>query len=547
MDFLIKNGWVVNGKNQPAYLADIAVKEGIIERIQPEIPVPENLPGDRVLDAKGVYVTPGFIDIHRHGDWEALLAKDDELLNRQGITTVVNGNCGLSVAPAGERYYQEIQDFLSSVTGKEPMTSEFGMESGKRSRGPSGRTMKEYMDRLSETKRSVNTGMLVGNGTLRAGVTGYASEKLNWGEIRQIQERLRESLEAGALGVSMGIAYAPEFSYDAKELVRVLEPVRGKKIPLVAHVRSEGDGLLKSLEEVIYVAGELQVPLHISHMKCIGKRNWNKTVYQVLELFERAREKGIRIDFDAYPYLTGSTQLVHVLPPAFQEGGTPQIVKRLSDEKCREELKVLLREPSEEFENIVELAGFENIFAATLHTPEFLPFAGQSISDIAAARKEDPYDTLCHILIGEKCQVTMLDTVASEGDMLTFLKDPHANLISDAIYPAGGKYHPRVYASFPRFLINYVRNKPVFSIEEAIYKMTLAPAKVLGLPGGVLEEGRPADINVFRLEDLAAPADFQNPQRMCTGFACVLVNGEPVIREDCWKNTGTGKICKKVR
>ncbi|MCI5902964.1 MAG: amidohydrolase family protein [Blautia sp.] len=545
MDFLIRNGCIVNGKNETPYMADIAVANGGIQKIAPAIPVPEDLPQDRVLDAAGAYVTPGFIDIHRHGDWEALRAGDDQLLNRQGITTVVNGNCGLSVAPAGDIYYEEIQNFLSSVTGAEPKLPKAEMRSGRCLEGRTARSMGEYMNRLADVRRSVNTGMLVGNGTLRAGVKGYAAGTVSSEEIRQIQRNLEEALEAGALGVSLGIAYAPEFSYHAEELVRVLEPVRGKGIPLVTHVRSEGDGLLNSLREVICVAEALEAPLHVSHMKCIGKRNWNKTVHQVLKLFEQARERGVQIDFDVYPYLTGSTQLVHVLPPAFQEGGTEQILRRLSDRTCREELEQLLKEPSEEFENIVELAGYENIFASTLHSPEYLPYAGQSILEIAKIRGMDPCDTLCDILIREKCQVTMLDTIASEQDMLTFLKDPHANLISDAIYPAGGKYHPRVYGAFPRFLIEYVKKKPVFSIEEAIWKMTAGPANVLGLKTGVLEEGRPADINVFRLEELMAPADFREPQRLCSGFACVLVNGEPAVRKDSWNNTGTGKVCRK--
>ena len=247
------------------------------------------------------------------------------------------------------------------------------------------------------------------------------------------------------------------------------------------------------------------------------------------------------MDFDLYPYLTGSTQLVHVLPPECQEGGTEMILRRLSDRDYCRHLTEVLKTPSREFENIVELAGFENIYASTMHTKRFLPYVGQSVAAIAKKLGMDEYDTLYQILKEEKCQVTMLDTIISQEDMLLFLKDKRANLISDAIYPEGGKYHPRVYAAFPRFLVDYVRERQVFSIEEAIYKMTGKPAQVLGIDRGILEEGKAADICVFHLENLKVAADFQNPDRLCEGMAYVFVGGEKVLDHDRLQNVKCGR------
>lgn len=565
MDYIIKDGWIVNGKKEKPFHGDLVIENGKIAEVGAHVEIPADFPKERVLNAAGGYITPGFIDIHRHGDWQAFGNGDDELLNRQGLTTVVNGNCGLSVAPAGEKFGKEIAGFLSSVTGdfrlgkdrtiedtesvlsskKKEASCKISAKESERDALEIMSTMSAYMSALAKEKRSVNTGMLAGNGTIRAGVKGYAPGKLSKEEVHQVWKAVEESLAAGALGISLGIAYAPEFEYDRDGLVEALQPLKGTDIPITTHIRNEGDGILLALQEVISVAEELQIPLHVSHMKCIGRKKWGETPVKILKLFDQAAERGVKVDFDLYPYLTGSTQLVHLLPPQFQEGGTDAICVRLADPSCRKEITKVLRQPSDIFENIVELAGFDRIYASTLHTEKFRSFAGESIAKIAEQFGQDPYDTLYDILLAERCQVTMLDTIASEEDMLYFLKDSRANLISDAIYPAGGKYHPRVYGAFPKLLTDYVRDKKVFSIEDAVYKMTAKPAQVLGLPLGTLEKGMPADINVFHLDRLKVHADFQNPDQYCTGFDYVLVGGEIAVEQDKWKNSRSGRIVRR--
>lgn len=537
IDYIIKNGWIINGKRQKPFHGDISIKDGNIEEMKEHIEIPADFPDEKILDAQDGYVTPGFIDIHRHGDWQALHHGDDELLNRQGLTTVVNGNCGLSVAPAGKKYTEEIYSFLVSVTGKMDGNPLSVMNS-----------MENYLDALSKISRSVNTGMLTGNGTIRASVKGYDSGKLSDEELHQVWNTLEESLAAGALGVSLGVAYAPEFEYDRDGLVEALQPLKCTDIPITTHIRNEGDGILLALQEVISVAEELQIPLHVSHMKCIGRKNWGDTPRKILKMLDEAGERGLKVDFDLYPYLTGSTQLVHLLPPEFQEGGTDAICKRLQDPVCRKALTETLKQPSDIFENIVELAGFERIYASTLHTDQYRPYAGKSIAEISGNLGRDPYETLYDILLAERCEVTMLDTIASEDDMLYFLKDDRANLISDAIYPAGGKYHPRVYGAFPKLLTDYVRDRKIFSIEDAIYKMTAKPAQVLGLNRGILDKGMPADINIFHLDHLQVHADFQNPDQFCTGFDYVFVNGKMVVSHDTYinqENNMTGMVLKR--
>ena len=533
MDWLIQGGTVVDGTGAEPFRADVLVSDGKISGIG-KIRVPDDFPEERIIYADGKLVTPGFIDIHRHGDLKALQRADDELLARQGITTVVNGNCGLSAAPEGTVHEKEIRRFLEPIVGILPEDL--------RSRN---RTMGSYMEVLTETPREVNTGMLVGNGTLRACVNGYLPGKLSDDRLREVWKSLDEALSAGVLGVSLGLAYAPEFEYDKEGLVKALEPVRATAVPLTVHIRNEGDGLLPALEEVIEAAKQLRVRLHVSHLKCIGKRNQGENGKRVLALFDKAEADGVRVDFDLYPYTVGSTQLLHLLPPSAQEGGAEMILRRLGNPSDRRRITEILRKPSGDFENIVELDGFDRIWALNLRSEMFRDLEGKSLLEIAKARGKDPYETLYDILAAEKLEAAMLDAVSDEENMLRFLKDRRANLISDAIYPAEGRYHPRVYGAFPEFLIRYVRDRQEFSIQEAVAKMTGKAAEVLGIGRGLLKEGAAADLNVLDIEALRAPADYRDPFRMCEGFLFVLCGGVPVVRNDRFTRTGSGSVIKR--
>lgn len=535
MRYLIRNGIVADGTGKECFAGSVLVENGTIaEVLRQSSPAGTDAGADGtvVIDAEGGYITPGFIDIHRHGDWQALTNGDDELLNRQGITSVVNGNCGLSAAPQGGAHEEETERFLRSIIGAKPEID--GVDPAY--------SMERYLSCLGSVRRSVHTGILVGGGTLRAGVAGYGGGPLSVDEEECIRERLRASLEAGAVGVSLGIGYAPEFAYDTEGLVRVLEPVRGSGIPVSVHIRTEGDGAQDAVREMLQAARELDTPLHLSHMKCIGKRNWRTVCAQELGMIRQARAEGMDVTLDTYPYITGSTQLVHLIPPRFQSGGTQTLLGYLQDKGMRGRITQVLQRATSEYENIVELAGFENIMATGMKSERFAPFEGRTISETAQALGQDPYDTLYDILLEERCEPAMLDTYGCEEDLIDFLRDEGCSLISDAIYPEGGRRHPRVYDSFPRFLIRYVREKQVFSMEEAVRKMTSLPASLFGLNRGVLEKGYPADICVFHLENLASESDFAHPDRPCTGFDYVFVQGEPCVEKDRWVNTGSGTV-----
>ena len=523
-DYLIKNGMVIDGSGKDAVKQDIAIFKGKIEKIS------ENIQGDakEVIDASGAYVTPGFIDIHRHADIKLFQPDFGEAELRQGLTTIVNGNCGLSAVPCIQPYREEILSFLSSVIGG--LDDAYSFE-----------TFGQYMEVLKKQTLPLNVGMDVGNGTLRACVKGYATGPLGKEELGHAQSLLRQSLEAGALGVTLGIVYAPEYNYTLNEFVEVLQPMKDFNVPLVTHIRGEGDTFHKSINEVIEIARRLGVPLHISHFKCIGSRNWGHGMKRALEILDEARADGMDISCDTYPYTAGSTQLIQILPPEYLEGGAEGIVRRLKNRELRDRLTEILKQPSDHFENLVDMVGFDNIVASALNSPANEKFSGLSIREIARIKGMDPYECVYDLFIEENCNISMIDHILSEDDVRMALSYPYCSLISDSIYPAKGLPHPRMYGAFTRMLRKYVRDEHLMSIEEAVRKMTTLPAKVYQLDKGFLAEGKDADLNIFRLQNIADPATYENPKQFSQGFDYVFVGGEPAVRKDKIVNKTLGK------
>lgn len=526
LDHLIKNGRLVDGMNNPSWTGDIGIANGKIAAIQREI----NAPARRIIDGTGKYITPGFIDIHRHGDAAIFRPGFGELELRQGLTTIVNGNCGLSIIPCPKEHREAIFGFLKPVIGPVTIQEEFCDYSS-------------YMDLVKKQPLPVNVGMLVGNGTVRAAVKGYDTGKLTKEEVKRAGGYIKQALKAGALGVSLGIVYAPEYNYDIDGFLEVLEPMKDFQVPLVTHIRGEGDIFKESVEEVIEIAGRLSVPLHISHLKCIGERNWGHGVREVLKLLEDAREGGMEVSCDVYPYTAGSTQLVQILPPGFLEGGFGEIVKRLQNPEKRRDLTNLLMEPSDQFENILSSIGFENIRITTVQTDKNQQYTGKSIEEIARLKGTNPYDTVYDLLAEENCQVSMVDFITSEDDIRTILKYPYTSIISDSVYPGGGLPHPRMYGTFPKVLKQYVKKEGLLSIEEAVHKMTWLPASLYGLKNkGRLKEGADGDIIVLDLDKIDTKASYEKPAVYPRGFDYIWVNGRLAVENDRYTGVKNGTI-----
>ena len=524
-DYLIRNAAILDGSGADAVQGDVAISGGSIAAVGHL----KDAEAACVIDAAGRTLTPGFIDIHRHAD--AALFRSDfgkgELA--QGLTTILSGNCGLSLAPVSGPHRQEVLQYLAPIVGAAPAGRDFP-------------TLADYRRQAGSLPLRLNAGMLVGMGTLRGCAAGFENRPLTDGEFAQLHRTLEQALSDGAVGVSLGLGYAPECFYSTAELIRALEPLKDSGAVITVHMRQEGDGVVAALQEMLEVARALRTPVEISHLKAIGKRNWRKAVPEMLSLLTQARQEGLDVACDVYPYPAGSTQLIHVLPPEFQSGGTEALTAALRDSRQRAAMRRRM-ETGSDFENIVLLVGFENVCATSLRLPEHRPFEGKSIADIAAAQNKDPYDALFDLLAAENCQPSMIDFIAAEEDIEAILRAPFSGVISDATYPTGGLCHRRVYGAFPRLLERYVGQRGVLSLPEAVRKITRMPADRFGLKQkGRIEVGADADLCLFAPARIHETGSWQQPEQLAAGMDYVFVNGVPAIAEGAFTESFAGRV-----
>ncbi|MDR0723085.1 MAG: amidohydrolase family protein [Treponema sp.] len=530
LDCIITHGRIVDGSGGTPYLGDIGIHEGKIACI---MPWGSGLAAAQTIDAANQYVSPGFIDMHRHEDAVVFSPGYGEVQLRQGITSAISGNCGLSIVPFPPKQRALIAPYLKPIIGILPEDKDF-------------ETMGDYLGLLDKQPLPINVGMLMGNGTIRMAVQGFEKGRLSKEGVQQARAYLEEALQSGAFGVSLGLAYMPETCYDQAGFIEVLEPIRGSSVPLVTHIRGEGNLLVESLEEIIALAEALQVPLHISHYKCVGSKNWGHVLHKATGTVDRARDRGLRITLDVYPWTAGASQLAQVLPPEYLEGGLAKAAARLKDPALRRECARVLSQPNERFENQIDLIGWENIMVSAVHTEQNQPYVGKRITEIAQERGCDPVDAAFDLLIEETGDVAMVNFIACEADIKTILQYPYSSVISDAVYPAGGLPHPRQYGTFPKLLSEYVRDRKILTLPEAIHKITQGPASVFSIPHkGSIAEGYDADLVIFDLERIENHASYVEPRGLGTGFSYVLVNGVVANDHDRYYGTTSGQVLRR--
>ena len=507
-DLLICGGTVLDGTGKTPYLADIAVQNGKISAIAQNL----QMPAGRIFHAEGKYVTPGFIDIHRHAD-TALYRKDfGKAELAQGLTTVVNGNCGMSVFPCKGENGDAVRAYLAPVVGKIPQNF---------------KSLSEYRKSLGSLPLTVKT--LVGMGTVRACVCGYGAGKPTKEQIRKMHAETERALSEGAVGVSLGLGYAPECFSDTEELLDILSPLKNSGVPLTAHIRQEGAGVREAVAEMIYIARKLNTPVEISHMKAIGASAWGKTAPVLLQMLKAAREDGVDIACDVYPYEAGSTQLMHILPPEFKAGGVERLCRLLEDKAARKEMRERMQ-TGEDFENIYKLVGFSNIRVIGTGNPDT---EGKSLSSLAEASGKDAFENLFDLLSDCRCRLGMIDFIVSPEDLETLYSWEMTSVISDSTYPEEGLCHPRVYGAFPHFWRKFCMEKKLLTPAEAVRRMSALPAGRLGLKGkGTLSVGQDADILVFTPENLRATSRYEAPACLASGMELVLSCGKVVYGGD---------------
>jgi N-acyl-D-amino-acid deacylase len=509
-DLVVKNGVIADGTGNPWFKADVGIKDGHISDVG-ELPSSRS---DEVIDAHGLVVAPGFIDMHAHSDFSLLINPLAESKVRQGVTTEVIGNCGSSAAPLNDFLRKQIRETY-------PATEEAKLKLSWHSVG-------EYLKRLEKKGIALNAASLAGNGNIRALVMKYDPRRPSKSELEDMKKILAKSIEEGAFGLSSGLIYPPSCYADTKELIELCKVVAQHGGIYTSHIRGEGDTLINSVREAIEIGRESGAPVEISHHKASGKPNWGK-VKHTLKMIDEARNMGIDVTCDVYPYVAGSTGLDAFLPVHAWAGGVEKLIQTLKNPKTRLQLRREMEKSS-----LFKPDGWNTVMIA--YCKGHRQYEGKTIAEIATQKKTDPLDLVFDLLIEEKASVQIVIFSMREKDMRTVLKHPASMIGSDSssTAPYGvlgkGKPHPRTYGTFTRVLGEYVRNTKLLTLEEAIRKMTSFPAQKLRLNDrGLIKKGMWADITVFNPEKIAGKATYAKPHQYPIGVKYVTVNGKPVI------------------
>jgi N-acyl-D-amino-acid deacylase len=522
LDLLIRGGLVVDGTGAPARPADVAIEGDRIAAV-------ERLPearARRVVDATGLAVAPGFIDMHSHADYTlpGLPTADSKV--HQGFTLEVVGNCGASPAPVDAERRAAVMETAGLATP--PLAwdwSSFG----------------SFLDRLRRPGTSVNVAALVGHGTVRIHAMGMRDDAPTPAERSAMETAVRRAMGEGAAGLSTGLIYPPGVYADTDEIVALARVVARAGGFYASHIRGEGDTLLEAIAEAIEVGRRAGLPVQISHLKASGRPNWPKLA-RAIEVIEAARAEGLDVTADMYPYTAGSTTLTALLPPWAHVGGRPALLARLGDPAERARLRAALEGPG-----LAHGAGWEAISICAC--PPRPAWEGRTLQELAAERGTAPAETVLDVLHEAGGEAEMILFMMSEDNVTRGLGYSQVMIGSDGEGRAArgpyatGKPHPRNYGTCPRFLGHYVRERGILPLEEAVRKMTGLPASRLRLPDrGVVRPRAYADVVVFDPERIADTATFQDPHRYPAGIPWVLVNGEPVVAEGRHTGARPGRV-----
>jgi N-acyl-D-amino-acid deacylase len=510
-DILIKNGRIVDGSGRPGYNADIAIKDQRIARIGNLA----NATAAKTIDARGMVVAPGFIDML--GQSETYLLIDPRGMSKvmMGVTTEITGE-GESIAPINERQIKEQEDFLKRFN----LTIDW-------------RTLDEYFRRLEKQGTGLNLGTFVGATQIREYVVGFDNRPPTPAELESMKKLVADAMRDGALGLSTSLQYIPARFATTDELVELAKVARQYGGIYATHQRSEANALDESLHEVFEIARRARIPVEIWHLKTAYKKNWGR-MPEILNKIKQARAGGLDVSADIYPYIAGSTSLSACLPPWAQEGGVEKMLARLRDSATRERIKKEISEDHKDWENIyLGSGGAAGVLIGSVVNRDLESSQGKRVSEIAEEQKKDPLDALLDFILADHGQTGAIYFMMSEADMRAAMRSPFVSFCTDSGSRAtdgplaGSKSHPRGWGSYPRILGRYVRDEKLLTLETAIHKMTGGPATRVGLRDrGLLRVGMFADITVFDPKTVIDRATFESPNQYPVGIEYVLVNGQ---------------------
>jgi N-acyl-D-amino-acid deacylase len=526
-DLIITNGHIIDGTGSPWYSGDIGIRDGRIVAIGKL----SQAQSKRTMDAHGMVVAPGFIDML--GQSEETILVDPRLPSKiyQGITTEVTGEGG-SAAPLNDSIVQ------ADKTKYEHLKIT-----------PDWRTFRQYFARLEKQGIGINVADYVGATQVRRVVLGDADVQPTSAQLDQMKALVRDAMHDGAVGVSTSLEYAPAPYAKTEEIIALASEASKFGGIYATHMRSEGDAITASIDETARIGREAHIPVEIWHLKVAGKANWHR-MPEIIAQINAARAQGIDISADTYAYTAWSNDFSAFIPPWAHDGGDAKLIERLKDPATRARIRKDMLTPSKTWDNEWnEIPGPESVLITAVQNRKLLPLQGKTLADIAKSENKDPIDALCDLLIEDDAFTSVAVFGMSEDDVSLALQQPWVSINNDSsgASPEGllGEEHPhpRAYGTFPRILRKYVREEKKLALEDAIRKFSALPAQRMHFTDrGVLKAGMWADIVVFDPSTIKDVATFEEPNQLSQGMEYVLVNGVPVIDQ----GKMTGKLSGKV-
>jgi N-acyl-D-amino-acid deacylase len=527
-DLVFRQAQLVDGTGSPAFRGDVAVEGDRIAAV-----------GDlsatgarRVINLDGLALTPGFIDLHSHSDLSLPNFPRAESSVRQGITTQLTGNCGLTPYPVVPERADLLRAFAEQVG---PDLTWDWQSAG------------DYAAYLENLPLATNVALQVGHGALRIGAMGYEQRAPTDAELALLEKLTAQAFEDGVLGLSSGLIYVPGSYSQTDELIALAKIARRYGGFYSSHIRGEGDTLLEAVEEAITIGREAGVPVQLSHHKATGEANWGKIVTS-LGLIDAARENGQDVLADQYPYTAGSTTLTALLPQWALQGGLEAMRQRLHDPATYERIRTAIM--NRDADTGARQFGPETIMICSVPEGPNRIYEGLMLTEIGRQRGEHPVDSALHLLASEQTRVQMIVFTMSEDDVKRVMRHKAVAVGTDGLSinaTLGGKPHPRTYSTYPRVLAKYVREENVLTLEEAVRKMTSLPAQRLGRADmGLVRPGYQADLVVFDPENIAELSTYQEPHQYPAGISYVVVNGQIVIENGQDSEARAGRVLRRI-
>src|SRR6266480_4067445 len=516
-DVVIRGGTVYDGTGAEPKYVDVAIRGDRIAGISDF----KTAKAKTVIDATGLAVVPGFINMLSWSNESLIQDGRSQSEIRQGVTTEIMGE-GESMGPVNDRVREHMLREQSDIKYEIKWN-----------------TLAEYLRYLETRGVSCNVASFIGATTIRENVIGFEDKAPTPKQLDEMRELVRKEMEAGALGIGTSLIYPPAFYAKTDELIELCKVAAKYQGKYISHIRSEGNQLFEAVDELLRIAREANIPAELYHIKTAGKKNWSKED-QLLTRIERAQKKGLNVRANMYTYTAAGTGLDACLPPWTEDGGYPELFRRLRDPATREKIKAEVKIDSDKWENLYLAAGSpEKILLVGFKSDKLKPLTGKTLAEVAKMRGKDPINTIMDIIAEDESRIGTVYYLMSEENVKKELRKPWISFGSDEASQAPeppftkSNPHPRAYGNFARVLGKYVRDEKVLPMSDAIHRLSGQPATNLGLDHrGFLKEGMFADVVVFDPATISDRATFEKPHQYAVGVKHVFVNGVQVIKDD---------------